>query len=165
MGYHGYDYDGGVDLFAEPPPDGDYIVYGEAEDKVGNRVVVSSTLTIKEGGKPRADVAGGEIDWQGEMNRVVSVPLGQSLCFTATVENIGPVPIRTAGPWPGQTFKFSENYNTLAKRAVELESVAQLSATTSTVRTTASIWSHSAWVTVSGWAARKSTASCFFSPQ
>ncbi len=118
-GYHGYDYDGGVDLFAEPPPDGDYIVWARAEDKVGNRVVVSSTLTIREGGKPRAEVVGGEIDWAGEMNRVVSVPLGQTLCFTATVQNIGPVPIRTAGPWPGQTFKFTENYNTLAARAGE----------------------------------------------
>jgi len=115
-GYHQYRYEGGVDLGAEPPPDGDYVIYGQAEDKVGNRVVVSSTLTIEEGGKPRADVAGGEIDWQGEMNRVVSAPLGQSLCFTATVINIGPVPIRTAGPWPGQSFKFSENYNTLAAR-------------------------------------------------
>jgi hypothetical protein len=113
-GYHGYDYDGGVDLNAEPPPDGEYVIFGEAEDKVGNRVVVSSTLTIKEGGKPRADVSGGEIDWQGEMNRTVSVPLGQSLCFTTTVTNIGPVPIRTAGPWPGQNYKFSQNYNTLA---------------------------------------------------
>jgi hypothetical protein len=118
-GYHGYDYDGGVDLNAEPPPDGDYVIFAEAEDKVGNRVQVSSTLTIKEGGKPRAEVAGGEINWQGEMRRVVSVPLGQSLCFTATVTNIGPVPIRTAGPWPGQTFKFSENYNTLAARQGE----------------------------------------------
>ena len=118
-GYHGYDYDGGVDLNAEPPPDGDYVIYGEAEDKIGNRVVVSSTLTIQEGGKPRADVTGGEIDWQGEMNRVVSVPLGQTFCFTATVENIGPVPIRTAGPWPGQKYKFSENYNTLAAREGE----------------------------------------------
>lgn len=115
-GYHGYDYDGGVDLNAEPPPDGDYVIFGEAEDRVGNRVVVSSTLTIKEGGKPRADVAGAEIDWVGEMGRVVSAPLGQSLCFTATVENIGPVPIRTAGPWPGQAYRFSENYNTLAQR-------------------------------------------------
>jgi len=115
-GYHQYRYEGGVDKGAEPPPDGDYVIYGEAEDKVGNRVVVSSTLRIEEGGKPRADVAGGEIDWQGEMNRVVSVPLGHSLCFTATVINIGPVPIRTAGPWPGQTYKFSENYNTLAAR-------------------------------------------------
>ena len=115
-GYHGYDYDGGVDLNAEPPPDGDYIIYGEAEDKIGNRVVVSSTLTIQEGGKPRAEVTGGDIDWEGEMSRVVGVPLGQTLCFTTTVENIGPVPLRTAGPWPGQKYKFSENYNTLAAR-------------------------------------------------
>ena len=113
-GYHGYDYDGGVDLNAEPPPNGDYVIYGEAEDKIGNRVVVSSTLKIEEGGKPRAEVTGGDIDWQGEMNRVVGVPLGQTLCFTTTVQNIGPVPIRTAGPWPGQKYKFSENYNTLA---------------------------------------------------
>ncbi len=115
-GYHGYDYDGGVDLNAEAPPNGDYVIYGEAEDKIGNRVVVSSTLTIQEGGKPRAEVTGGDIDWEGEMSRVVGVPLGQTLCFTATVENIGPVPLRTAGPWPGQKYKFSENYNTLAAR-------------------------------------------------
>lgn len=118
-GYHQYRYEGGVDLGAEPPPDGTYLIYAEAEDRVGNRVVVSSTLTIQEGGKPRAEVAGGEIDWQGEMKRVVGVPLGESLCFTATVVNIGPVPIRTAGPWPGQTFLFSENYNALAARMGE----------------------------------------------
>jgi hypothetical protein len=113
-GYHEARYEGGVDLNAEPPPDGDYVVYGEAEDKIGNRVVVSSTLTILEGGKPRAEVAGGEIDWQGEMNRTVGVPLGHSVCFTTTIANIGPVPIRTAGPWPGQKYKFTQNYNTLA---------------------------------------------------
>ena len=113
-GYHEYRYEGGVDLGADPPPDGTYFIYGEAEDKVGNRVAVSSTLTIIEGGKPRADVAEGEIDWVGEMNRTVSVPLGGRLCFTATVVNEGPVPIRTSGPWPGQVYKFSENYNTLA---------------------------------------------------
>jgi hypothetical protein len=113
-GYHEARYEGGVDLNAEPPPDGDYVLYGEAEDKVGNRVVVSSTLTILEGGKPRAEVAGGEIDWQGEMNRTVSVPLNHSLCFTTTIVNIGPVPIRTAGPWPGQKYEFTQNYNTLA---------------------------------------------------
>jgi len=118
-GYHEARYEGGVDLNAEPPPDGNYVLYGTAEDKVGNRVVVSSTLTIKEGGKPRAEVAGGEIDWQGEMNRNASVPLGHSLCFTTIVVNIGPVPIRTAGPWPGQGYKFSENYNTLAKNQGE----------------------------------------------
>jgi len=115
-GYHGYDYDGGVDLFAEPPPDGDYVIYADAQDRVGNHVVVSSTLTIREGGKPRANIVGGEIDWGGEVSREVSVLLGHTFCFTATVENDGPVPIRTAGPWDGQTYKFSENYNTLAVR-------------------------------------------------
>ena len=115
-GYHGYNYDGGVDLLAEPPPDGDYAIYADAEDLVGNRVVVSSTLTMREGGKPRANVVGGEIDWEAETGRVVSVLLGNTFCFTATVENDGPVPIRTAGPWPGQTYKFTENYNTLAMR-------------------------------------------------
>jgi hypothetical protein len=113
-GYHEYRYEGGVDLGAEPPPDGTYYIYGEAEDTVGNRVQVSSTLTIVEGGKPRADVTEGEIDWVNEMARTVSVPLGDSLCFTATVINEGAVPIRTSGPWPGQTYRFSENYNTLA---------------------------------------------------
>jgi len=118
-GYHGYDYDGGVDQNAEPPPDGDYAIYAEAADKVGNRVVVSSTLTISEGGKPRANILGGEIDWSNEVSREVSVLLGQTFCFTATVQNDGPVPIRTAGPWTGQTYKFSENYNTLAVREDE----------------------------------------------
>jgi hypothetical protein len=118
-GYHGYDYDGGVDLFAEPPPDGDYAIYAEAADKVGNHVVVSSTLTIREGGKPRANIVGGEIDWSNEARREVSVLLGRTFCFTTTVENDGPVPIRTSGPWARQTYKFSENYNTLAVRENE----------------------------------------------
>ncbi len=118
-GYHGYNYDGGVDLMAEPPPDGDYAIYADAEDRVGNHVVVSSTLTIREGGKPRANITGGEIDWANEVGREVSVLLGRTLCFTATVENDGPVPIRTSGPWSGQTYKFSENYNTLAVREDE----------------------------------------------
>ena len=113
-GYHEYRYEGGVDLGAEPPPDGDYIIVGEARDLAGNSVRVSQPLTINEGGKPRADVAQGEIDWQGEMNRVVSAPLGQEVCFSAIVTNEGTVPIRTTGPWPGQKYQFTENYNTLA---------------------------------------------------
>lgn len=113
-GYHRYRYEGGVDLNAEPPPDGSYTVIGEARDAAGNAVRVERELTIEEGGKPRADIAQGEIDWQGEMNRVVSVPLGGKLCFNAVVTNEGTVPIRTTGPWPGQEFRFSENYNTLA---------------------------------------------------
>lgn len=113
-GYHRYRYEGGVDLNAEPPPDGTYTVIGEARDAAGNAVRVARELTIEEGGKPRADIARGEIDWQGEMSRVVSVPLGEKLCFSAVVTNEGTVPIRTTGPWPGQEYRFSQNYNTLA---------------------------------------------------
>ena len=53
------------------------------------------------------------------MNRVVSVPLGQKLCFKAIVTNEGTVPIRTTGPWPGQEYLFSENVNTLAAQGRE----------------------------------------------
>lgn len=113
-GHHEYRYEADVDQGAEAPPDGAYVVYGEARDLAGNHVVVSSTLTIEDGGKPRADILQSEIDWQGEVNRVVSVPLGGALCFTATIQNEGDVSIRTAGPWPGQTYQFTENNNTLA---------------------------------------------------
>lgn len=118
-GYHEYRYEADVDQGAEAPPDGDYIIYGEARDLAGNHVVVSSTLTIEDGGKPRADILQGEIDWQGEVGRVVSVPLGGTLCFTATIQNEGTVSIRTAGPWPGATYKFSQNHNTLANEMNE----------------------------------------------
>jgi hypothetical protein len=114
-GYHGYSWDAGVDLGVDPPPDGDYIIYATAEDPVGNQVAVSTTLTIKEGGKPIAEVYGGEVHWQNEVDRDVKLALGDSLCFTTTVANMGPVPIRTSGPWPGQVYKFSENSNTLAR--------------------------------------------------
>lgn len=113
-GYHEYRYEGGVDLNAVPPADGTYKVVGEARDAAGNAVRVEQPLTIEEGGKPRADIAQGEIEWQGEMNRVVAVPLGEKLCFSAIVTNMGTVPIRTSGPWPGTDYRFSENYNTLA---------------------------------------------------
>jgi hypothetical protein len=118
-GYHEYRYEGGVDLNAEPPPDGTYNIVGEARDAAGNTVRVERQLTIEEGGKPRADVAQGEIDWEGEMNRIVTVPLGGKVCFTTVVTNEGTVPIRTSGPWPGQEYKFSENYNTLANAGEE----------------------------------------------
>ncbi len=113
-GYHDYSYDGGVDLNADPPPDGLYELVGEASDAAGNRVRVVRQLTIEEGGKPRADVAGGEIDWEGENGRVALLTLGDRLCFTAYVENESTVPIRTSGPWPGQEYRYAENYNTLA---------------------------------------------------
>jgi hypothetical protein len=118
-GYHDYRYEGGVDLNAEPLPDGDYRIIAEARDLAGNAVRVERALRIEEGGKPRADVAGGEIDWQGEMNRVVFVPLGDKLCFQTVVANESAVPIHTTGPWPGAEYKFTENSNTLAAREDE----------------------------------------------
>jgi hypothetical protein len=118
-GFHEYRYEGGLDLNAEPPPNGLYTIIGEARDRAGNAVRVQRQLTVEEGGKPRADIAQGEINWQGEMNRVVGVPLNERLCFTAVVTNEGVVPIRTTGPWPGQEYKFSENSNTLAAQGHE----------------------------------------------
>lgn len=116
MGHHQYRYEGGVDLNAEPPPDGHYQIIAEARDAAGNAVRVTSELEISEGGKPRADIAQGQIQWEGEFGRNVSVMLGEQVCFSAVVTNHGTVPIRTSGPWPGQEYNFSENYNTLARR-------------------------------------------------
>jgi hypothetical protein len=35
------------------------------------------------------------------------------LCFTLTVDNYGPVPIRTSGPPPGTLYESDQNFNTL----------------------------------------------------
>ena len=117
-GYHYYDYDGGVDRGADPPPDGTYIVEAEARDLAGNYAVVSSTLTIKEGGKPRAEVVNGDIQWGGAVSSLegteIYMPLGATLCFATYVENYGRVPIRTAGPPSGTPYRSDQNYNTLA---------------------------------------------------
>ncbi len=121
-GHHYYDYDGGVDRGAEPPPDGTYVVVAEARDLAGYHVVVSSTLSIVQGGKPRAEVVNGEIHWGGAVRSVegtdIYLPLGATLQFTTYIENYGTVPIRTSGPLPGTVYRTDQNYNTLA---VEME--------------------------------------------
>lgn len=108
VGLHLYDYEAGVDRQAEPPPDGTYTVIAEAVDKVGNFVVVESTLTIQEGGVPRADIVQASVDFSPTI-----VPLGGTLYVTATVENTGKVPIRTSGPPPGTPYRSDENFNSL----------------------------------------------------
>jgi hypothetical protein len=117
-GYHYYDYDGGVDRGADPPADGDYVVAAEARDLAGHHVVVSSTLTIKEGGLPRAEVVNGEIQWGSSVSSPdgteMYLPLGATLVFTTYIENYGRVPIRTAGPPSGTPYRSDQNYNTLA---------------------------------------------------
>jgi len=117
-GYHYYDYDGGVDRGAQPPPDGTYVVAAEARDLSGYHVVVSDTVTIVDGGKPRGLVVNGSILWSDAMRGVegteVFLPLGSTLCFTTYVENYSTVPLRTSGPESGTTYQNNQNYNTLA---------------------------------------------------
>ncbi len=118
-GPHEYDYDGGIDLLATPPPNGTYDVVAEAVDAVGNRTRVSKKLTIADGGVPRATITNSGVDWapKGLPSLLIEpsailVPLGGTLTFTVTVENVGPVPIRTKGPEPGTLYTTSENFNT-----------------------------------------------------
>lgn len=119
VGAHEYDYDGGIDLLATPPPDGTYDVIAVAADAVGNRIQVSKKLTIKDGGIPRATITNSGVEWAPlavPFSRLTQgallVPLGGTLSFTVTVANIGPVPIRTTGPEPGTLYTTSENFNT-----------------------------------------------------
>jgi hypothetical protein len=111
-GFHTYDYEGGVDLGADPPPDGDYIVRAEAVDRVGNRTVITSTLTIKDGGRPRADIVNADVDFYNPETGDKVVPLNSTLAFTLTVENTGLVPIRTSGPDSGMHYRSDQNFNT-----------------------------------------------------
>lgn len=106
-GYHRYDYDAGVDADAPPPPDGTYRVVAVARDKAGNEVRVEHPLIIRQGGQPRADLLGDVI-----FDRDIVV-LGETLTFTATVKNIGSVPLRTFGPEPGTTYDNTQTFNSL----------------------------------------------------
>ncbi len=105
-GLHEFDYDAGVDLGAEPPPDGAYIVTAHLEDAIGQVAVATNTLTIREGGIPMAEIADGAVDFSRS-----SLLVGDTLYFTLTVENYGAVPIRTSGPAPGYVYNLDQNYN------------------------------------------------------
>jgi hypothetical protein len=109
-GFHSFDYDAGVDLGAEPPPDGAYVVWAEAQDAVGQHTVATSTLTIQEGGIPRGYILNAEVEWSA-----TSVLLGETLTFTLTVENDSATPIRTGGPPPGIVYESDQNYATLGE--------------------------------------------------
>jgi len=63
VGPHEYDYDGGIDLLATPPPDGTYDVIAEAVDAIGNRTRVTKKLTLADGGIPRATITNSGVDW------------------------------------------------------------------------------------------------------
>ncbi len=55
-GRHRFDYEGGIDLGVDPPPDGTYQVVALAQDKVGQRLRMEGQLTIEVGGKPYAEI-------------------------------------------------------------------------------------------------------------
>ena len=107
-GTHEHDYDGGIDLGAAPPKDGEYRVVVEAEDAVGNKARAEGRLEIVGGGLPQVEI----INRAAQFSTLV-VPLGSTLTFTCTVKNIGTVPVRTKGPQSGTTYSTNENFNTL----------------------------------------------------
>jgi hypothetical protein len=142
VGRHTFDYEGGVDLGADPPPDGTYTVVARAEDDEGQRVVRSGTLTIEGGGKPLAEIVaqpvGGSVifetaryeeryfttaDRPGALIEVptgnpalqtsLTVPLGDLLVFRLTVWNYSHVPIRTSGPPPGTVYQQDQRASAL----------------------------------------------------
>lgn len=107
-GTHEHDYDGGIDLGASPPPDGEYTVVVRAVDAVGNIAEERSSLTIEEGGVPLVEIVNRAATFEPSM-----LPLHGTLYFTCTVRNIGRVPVRTKGPEPGTVYSTGFNYNTL----------------------------------------------------
>lgn len=111
-GWHYYDYAGGVDEGATPPPDGTYPIIAIARDEEGQVVRVENEFTIQYGGVPRAHIfpppTGDTVSWN-----VTAVPICDTLYFTLTVENYGTTPIRTSGPPPGTVYDSDWNYNTL----------------------------------------------------
>ncbi len=103
-GRYAYDYDGGINLGADPPPDGQYQIVAESVDKIGQRDVLTKPLTIKDSGRPMAEIVvqpnGQGIAWSGAgESSEVTMKVGDTLYFTTTIRNAGNVPIRTAGPF------------------------------------------------------------------
>jgi hypothetical protein len=116
-GPHEFDYDAGVDLGADPPPNGVYTVTVQARDAVGQWTQAVDTLTIENGGLPRVYILNDEVEWSGlsGTGSRVSIPLSGTLYFTLTIENDSVVPIRTSGPPPGTIYQSDQNYATLGE--------------------------------------------------
>ncbi len=143
-GRHTYDYDGGVDLGSNPPPDGDYVLIANARDAVGQEIRLTSPLRIEQGGKPQAQIvaqptgatvvfttqawddryyttrerAGDLIDPPNNPEDVnlntITMQVGDLLVFQLTIENYSDVPIRTSGPPPGTVYEWDQFDSTFA---------------------------------------------------
>lgn len=146
-GRYTFDYEGGVDLNQIPPEDGTYRIVAIAQDDEGQRIRRESTLTIDNGGVPRAEispqVADADVFWMsmpyderfftdsnniGDLvdlpeipsivsQNLVSVPYGDILVFRLTVNNYGDVPIRTTSPAVGTVYQ--QTQRTAAVDALE----------------------------------------------
>lgn len=108
-GRHTFEWDGGVDLGRNPPPDGTYRVLAEAVDAEGQHVVRDGEVTIQFGGMPLAEIVGqpvgDTVDFSAE-----TIIVGDVLTFELTVENYGDAPIRTTGPAPGYVYEQGETF-------------------------------------------------------
>jgi hypothetical protein len=144
-GRHWFDYEGGVDLNADPPPDGEYTVVALAQDTVGQRVQRTGTLTILEGGKPlgqiipqpigasvifevrpyeerfytdrnqRGDLIEPPSDPDSLNLNEITMQVGDLLVFKLTVENYSDVRLRTAGSPPGTVYAWEQNSSTFGE--------------------------------------------------
>lgn len=142
-GRHLFDYEGGVDLGNDPPPDGTYTVVARAQDDEGQVIERRAELTIVNGGTPRAEIVPqfvgvdvvfavqpyeerffstaeqlGDLveppDDSADLSQTsLTVPLGDMLVFKLTVENYSDVPIRTSGPPPGTVYQQGQRAATL----------------------------------------------------
>jgi hypothetical protein len=142
-GRHRYDYEGGVDLGADPPPDGEYTVVARAQDDEGQVIEQTALLTIERGGKPLAEIVpqavGVDVVFAvqpyedryfsdaGQLGDLISppddpsdlsltslsLPIGDMLVFKLTVENYSKVAIRTSGPPPGTVYQQGQRAATL----------------------------------------------------
>lgn len=134
-GRHIFDYEGGIDLGAEPPADGTYRVVAIAQDAEGQRTRRESQLSIRNGGKPLAEIVAQAVgvdvvfstmpyderyfsDEQQLGERIpmpadssdlslstITMPIGDMLVFKLTIENYNEVPIRTTFPPPGTVYQ------------------------------------------------------------
>jgi hypothetical protein len=125
-GRYTYDYDGGINLGADPPPNGIYTVVAQTQDVIGQQDTLTHTLTITQSGRPVAEIEvqpdGQSVEWSTKNGTLVRDPndtnqitlgLGETLYFTMAVRNTGTVPIRTAGPFDGSDcYEMDQNYYT-----------------------------------------------------
>lgn len=113
-GLHIFDYAGGVDQGAPPPPDGLYQMVALAEDAEGQRVRAQGLVEIIYGGVPRAEIIS-PVSAPTLQFSASAVRLCETLAFTVTIANYGDTPIRTTGPAPGFVYDSDWNYNTIGR--------------------------------------------------